>query len=100
MQASTRTVVLSEQWYQGLDNETQQTVDRAIIKARKATQIWNAEAELTELQLLEDIGIEVITLSTRERERFRERLLPLYQTIPVQVLDEITQLVQQVREGQ
>jgi len=100
MQASTRTVVLSEQWYQGLDDDTQQTVDNAIKKARKATQVWNAAAELTEFQLLEDIGIEVITLSTRERERFRERLLHLYQAIPVQVLNEITELVDQVREGQ
>jgi len=100
IQASTRTVVMSEQWYQGLDDVTQQTVDHAIKKARKATQIWNAAAELTEFQLLQDIGIEVITLSTAERERFRERLLPLYEAIPVQVLNEITELVDQVREGQ
>jgi len=100
LQASTRTVVMSEQWYQGLDGDTQKIVDHAIVQARKANHIWNASAELTEFQLLEDIGIEVITLSTHERERFRQKLLPLYQAIPAQVLNEITELVNQVREDQ
>lgn len=101
LQGSMRTIVMSEQWYQGLDDDQQRAVHCAVKKARNVVREWNTAAQSSEFQMLQDVGIEVITLSASERARFRERLLPLYETtIPSQVLQEIKEIVNLVREDQ
>ena len=101
LQVSMRTAVMSEQWYQGLDAGKQRAADRAVKQARNAVRVWNTTAQLTEIQMLQDVGIEVITLSESERARFRERLMPLYETtVSSQVLHQIMELVNLVREEQ
>jgi TRAP-type C4-dicarboxylate transport system substrate-binding protein len=100
VQPSSRTVVMSELWYQGLEEDKQHAVDHAVRQAGKAARTWNIATQLSEFQMLQDIGIEVIALSARERERFKERLLPLYETVSAQVLQEIMNMVNTVREDQ
>lgn len=75
---SMRTVVVSESWYQALDEDQREVVDMAIGYASAVNREWNRRMMSSEFELLRESGIEVVELTREQRERFRERLLPLY----------------------
>ena len=78
MTPSVRVVSVSEAWYQSLDRQERVVLEQAIIAARKANREWVGFSEQREFQLLADIGIEVIKISSFSRNEFRQKLLPLY----------------------
>lgn len=80
MSPSMRAVVISEAWYQGLNELERHALHGALRSARRANRSWMHAAEQRDFALLDDAGIEVIQLSTSDRGEFRERLLPLYST--------------------
>ena len=99
LQPSSRTVVMSEKWYQKLNKSQQQTVEQAILHARKVVREWNIRTRVSEFKRLESSTIKVIKLTDQARAEFREKVLPLYKTsVPTTVLDEITEFLNKIRE--
>lgn len=78
----TRTVIASEDWYQGLSDDERQIVDEAATAATAASREWQA-GRGSELQMLRDNGIEVTELSDEAWNEFRSLSMPIYGMVPM-----------------
>jgi len=79
---SSRVVLVSEDWYQGLNDDERAVVDAAVVKARAANRNWlNAQSKV--LDQLRDAGIEVTTLSPEARAEFRKASEAIYDKVPL-----------------
>ncbi|NHF72579.1 TRAP transporter substrate-binding protein [Paracoccus sp. 12-3] len=82
MSTAHRTIVISEDWYQGLSAEEQQIVDDAAAAATAANREWLA-GRASELDQLREAGIEVTTLSPDVWLEFQQLSMPLWQQVPM-----------------
>lgn len=81
---STRWVVVSRSWYQGLEPSARAAIDAALAEGHAANRAWAREILERERAALESAGIAFRTLSTEERQafaapvhlRYRESLMP------------------------
>ena len=67
-------ISMSESYYQSLSNEQKKVLYEAIEVARKANAEWMATYVPKNLDRLKEAGIEVITLSPEEKERFKSKI--------------------------
>lgn len=79
---STRTVIASEEWYQGLTAEQRQIVDDAAAAGTAASRVWQASRS-AELDKLREAGVEVVELTTEAWTEFRNRSMPVYSMMPM-----------------
>ena len=94
---STRLIVFSEAWYQGLSTNERQIVDRAVLKAHSVNREWNRRAVKSNLDLLRNAGVAVIELTKYERQLFAARSKEVYEEIvPAGTVAEIMQLLDSV----
>jgi TRAP-type C4-dicarboxylate transport system substrate-binding protein len=100
MQPSMRSVVMSARWYDGLDPETREKVDRAVLDARNSLQVWVQQAIEKEFRMLAEIGIERIELSAAEREAFRQKVLSIYSHMaPASAIRQMEQYLAKIRNA-
>ncbi|MCA0869291.1 TRAP transporter substrate-binding protein [Seohaeicola saemankumensis] len=78
----TRTVIVSEDWYQGLSADEQKIVMDAAAAATKANREWLATRS-AELDKLREAGIEVTTLTPEAWNEFRALSEPLHNMVPL-----------------
>lgn len=76
---SIRLVLVSEDWYGGLDAAKRKAVDEAAAQATKANRDWLLSRG-AELQMLEKAGIRVTQLSDQARAEFQQRSRALYES--------------------
>ncbi|MFC1580228.1 TRAP transporter substrate-binding protein [Thermodesulfobacteriota bacterium] len=67
-------ISMSESYYQSLSNEQKKVLHEAIEVARKANAKWMKTYVPKNLDRLREAGIEVITLSPEEKERFKSKI--------------------------
>ncbi len=79
---STRAVIVSEDWYQGLSPEEQQIVQDAAEVATEANRAW-LKTRSAELEALSTAGIEVSTLSDAAWAEFKALSTPLHNMVPL-----------------
>jgi len=77
-----RTVIVSEDWYQGLSDDQKKIVMDAAAAATKANRDWLATRG-TELDKLREAGIEVTTLSDEAWAEFKALSAPLHNMVPL-----------------
>ena len=95
---SIRVVVFSEAWYQGLSEEERIAVNRAASVARTANREWMAKNLERIFKMLSDIGIEIIQPGERERDAFRELVLPTYDGMAsAQILEKTRRYMEEAR---
>lgn len=78
----TRTIIVSEDWYQGLSADEQKIVMDAAAAATKANREWLATRS-AELDKLREAGIEVTTLTPEAWDEFRALSEPLHNMVPL-----------------
>ncbi len=78
----TRTVIASEDWYQGLSDEQRQIVQDATAVADKANMDWLATRS-SELDKLREAGIEVTELTPEAWQEFQDLTAPVYAAVPM-----------------
>ncbi|MGX9349733.1 TRAP transporter substrate-binding protein [Shimia sp. W99] len=79
---SSRTVIISEDWYQGLPADEQKIVMDAAAAANKANAEWLA-GRSAELDKLREAGIEVVTLSDEAWQEFKMMTTPVHNMVPL-----------------
>lgn len=79
---STRAVLASEDWYQGLSDEERQIVQDAVKAAHDANRAW-LDTQKAVIGKLEEAGIEVTTLSPEAFAEFQAASQPIYQAVPL-----------------
>lgn len=79
---SSRTAILSEDWYQGLSADEQKIVDDAAMMATKANREWLA-GRTAVMDALKGAGVTVVEMSDENREAFVEATAPLYSMLPL-----------------
>lgn len=79
---SSRTVIISEDWYQGLSADEQKIVMDAAAAANKANAEWLA-GRSAELDKLREAGIEVVTLSDEAWQEFKTMTTPVHNMVPL-----------------
>ena len=79
---SSRVVLVSEDWYQGLSDEERDVINAAVVEARAANRNW-LETQGKVIEQLRDAGIEVTTLSPEARAEFREASETVYDKVPL-----------------
>lgn len=77
-----RTVIVSEDWFQGLSEDQQKIVIDAAAVATKANRDWLATRS-AELDKLREAGIEVTTLSDEAWAEFKSLSAPLHAMVPL-----------------
>lgn len=77
-----RTIIVSEDWYQGLSADEQKIVMDAAAAATKANRDWLATRS-AELDKLREAGIEVTELTTEAWNEFRSLSEPLHNMVPL-----------------
>jgi TRAP-type C4-dicarboxylate transport system substrate-binding protein len=77
-----RTVIVSEDWYQGLSSDQQKVVMDAAAAATKANRDWLATRS-AELDKLREAGIEVTELTPEAWNEFKELSQPLHNMVPL-----------------
>ena len=77
-----RTIIVSEDWFQGLSAEEQKIVMDAAAIATKANRDWLATRS-AELDKLREAGIEVTTLTPEAWHEFRALSEPLHNMVPL-----------------
>lgn len=77
-----RTVIVSEDWYQGLSADQQKIVMDAAAAATKANRDWLATRS-AELDALSEAGIEVTELSDEAWNEFKTLSAPLHNMVPL-----------------
>ena len=77
-----RTIIVSEDWFQGLSAEEQKIVMDAAAIATKANRDWLATRS-AELDKLREAGIEVTTLTPEAWNEFRALSEPLHNMVPL-----------------
>ncbi len=78
---STRIVLISEDWYQGLDADQQATVDAALAAGIAANRAWVDAWEETVYEKMEAAGVTVSQLAPGEREKMAEATRTVYDEI-------------------
>lgn len=78
----TRTVVVSEDWFQGLSAEQQQVVMDGAAAATAANRAW-LDSRSAELDKLREAGIEVTELTPEAWAEFKELSTPLHNMVPL-----------------
>ena len=78
MYPSSRTIVVSEAWYQGLSDRERQAVDNAIRHARQENRRWAAKMRAKELGILASRGVAVTEISLSDRQSFVARARAIY----------------------
>lgn len=79
---SSRTALLSEDWYQGLSAQDRAVIDEATVKATKANRDWLAgRSEVVDA--LKAAGVTVIEMSDENRDAFVAATQPLYGMLPL-----------------
>jgi TRAP-type C4-dicarboxylate transport system substrate-binding protein len=73
-----RLIVASSNWMNALDSGTRQSVEAAFAAGRAANREWSQKRLQSDMQLLEDSGIETIAISDDARAGFREKALEAY----------------------
>lgn len=68
-----RSVLMSNDWYEGLADEDRAKVDTAIAKANENNRVWTYAAAEKELEMLEAAGVTVTELTPEARAGFVER---------------------------
>lgn len=79
---SSRTAIVSEDWFQGLSDEQKQIVFDAAAAADKANVEW-LTTRSAELDKLREAGIEVTTLSPEAWVEFKELTGPVFDMVPL-----------------
>lgn len=79
---SSRTVIISEDWFQGLSADEQKIVMDAAAAANKANVEWLATRS-AELDQLREAGIEVTTLSDEAWQEFKNLTTPVHNMVPM-----------------
>ena len=79
---SSRAVIASEDWYQGLSDDQRKIVGDAVVAARAANREWLG-TQVAVLDKLRGAGVEVIELSDEARAEFRKASEPLYGLLPM-----------------
>ncbi|MDQ2091214.1 TRAP transporter substrate-binding protein [Marimonas arenosa] len=79
---SSRAVIASEDWYQGLSDDQRKIVGDAVVAARAANREWLG-TQVAVLDKLRGAGVEVIELSDAARAEFRKASEPLYGLLPM-----------------
>lgn len=77
-----RTVIVSETWYQGLNADQQKVVMDAANAATEANRTWLA-GRTSELDKLREAGIEVTELSAEAWNEFKSLSTPLHNMVPL-----------------
>lgn len=80
--ASSRAVIASEDWYQGLSDAERKVVDDAVVAARAANREWLG-TQAAVLDKLRAAGVEVIELSDEARAEFQAASEPIYGLLPM-----------------
>lgn len=78
---ATRVVLISSDWYEGLDAEGQATIDTAITAGLAANRAWLVDWTQSVLQKQIDAGVTVSELEPGEREKMVQAVAPTYDTI-------------------
>lgn len=68
-----RSVLVSLDWYESLDEETKAKVDTALAWSNERNRAWTAKASEQELTKLEELGVEVTQLTPEARAEFMEK---------------------------
>ena len=98
---SLRLVVVSERWYSRLSDEERGIMRVAFRQARQANREWTIAAQQSELQQVQQVGIEVIELSEEKRGKFRDRSIGTWpEQVDGDVLEEILAYTRKVRGQQ
>ncbi|SFM65304.1 TRAP transporter substrate-binding protein [Shimia aestuarii] len=79
---SSRTAIVSEDWFQGLSAEQQKTVMDAAAAATATNRAW-LETRSAELDKLREAGIEVTELTPEAWAEFKELSTPLHNMVPL-----------------
>lgn len=79
---SSRAVIVSEDWYQGLSDKERKIVDDAAMKGHAANREW-VKGQGAVIEKLKKAGIAVTELSGAERAKFRAATEPLYGALPL-----------------
>ena len=79
---SSRTAIISEDWFQGLSAEQQKTVMDAAAAATATNRAW-LETRSAELDQLREAGIEVTELTPEAWAEFKELSTPLHNMVPM-----------------
>lgn len=79
---SSRTAIMSEDWYQSLTDDDRKVVDDAALLATKANREW-LKGRTVVLEALKDAGIKVIEMSDENRQAFVDATQPLYSLLPM-----------------
>ncbi len=90
-----RAAICSEDWYQGLSDESRQLIDKAVEAGNAANREWEGRISDKALEDLEAAGIAVHDSSDEEISLFSEMVKPVYrQTIGEELADEFLQAAQ------
>lgn len=79
---SSRTAIISEDWYQGLSDADRKTVDDAIAAADAANREW-LTGQSAVLDKLEEAGVAVVRMDDAARAEFREASKPVWEALPL-----------------
>jgi TRAP-type transport system periplasmic protein len=79
---SSRTAIISEDWFQGLSAEQQKTVMDAAAAATATNRAW-LDTRSAELDQLREAGIEVTELTPEAWAEFKELSTPLHNMVPM-----------------
>jgi len=78
---SLRSIIASEDWYQGLSKKERTIIDTGVNKANESVHEWANKSSEETLQELRDAGVEVYKNSPEEREAFASLIRPNYENI-------------------
>ncbi|MER5172956.1 MULTISPECIES: TRAP transporter substrate-binding protein [Thioclava] len=77
---STRAVMISDDWYQGLSDEEKTQIDAALAAGFKANREWIADWSSKVDGKLEEAGVTITPLATGERDKMEALAKPLWAT--------------------
>ncbi len=92
---SLRVAICSEDWYQGLSDESRELIDKAVEAGNAANRDWEGRISDKALEDLEAAGIEVYDSTDEDISMFSDLVKPVYQqTIGKELADEFLQAAQ------
>jgi len=78
---SLRSIIASEEWYQGLSAKDRGIVDDGVKEANRVVHAWANQSDQGALAALRDAGLEVYVNTPAERAEFAARIRPNYDQI-------------------